>query len=113
MQPNQKFTDKQFIELYNRNLNDYQIAEILNASRPEVTRRRWKLKLMPKRPNYKSNPTLNYQNKIKEHKTATKRYREKNPDKLQQIYANYNKKRLRLIDPQTKEKYNKSRRKRK
>lgn len=100
MQPNQKFTDKQFIELYNRNLNDQQIADILNVSRTITRNRRWKLKLMPQQPHYNSNPEFNYQNlkkllnereirrKLKDPKkfllkrrTSGKKWRKNNPEK--------------------------------
>jgi len=67
MQPNQKFTDKQYIELYNREppLTDKQIAETLNVSTNAIRKRRYRLKLMPKNPQSNSNPTLSHK-KLKE-----------------------------------------------
>ena len=65
MQPNQKFTDQQFLELYNKNLNDRQIAKILNVSKSAIERKRYRLELMPKKPHSNSNPTLSHE-KLKE-----------------------------------------------
>jgi len=65
MQTKRKFTDQQFLELYNKGLNDRQIAEILNVSGSFIARKRWKHGLTPKNPKKKSNPKLSYE-KLKE-----------------------------------------------
>lgn len=44
--PNRKFTDEQFLELYNKKFNDNQIAKILNVSSVAVWQRRRKFDLM-------------------------------------------------------------------
>lgn len=58
----QKFTDQQYIELYNRGLNDTECSEILDVARNVVTVRRWKLGLMPINPKYFSNPFRSLKN---------------------------------------------------
>lgn len=42
-----KFTDQQFLELYNKGYYDVEIAHAFNANPATVTRRRWKLDLLP------------------------------------------------------------------
>jgi hypothetical protein len=71
MQVKRKFTDQQFLEFYNKGLNDRQIAEILEVSSSFITKTRCKLGLMPKNPQSRSNPKLNHE-KIKE--TYKRRY---------------------------------------
>jgi len=70
MQPKQKFTTEQFVEIYNCGLNDRQIAEKLKVSISLIRKTRYKNNLMPKNPHNNSNPKITYQ-KIKE---ANKRY---------------------------------------
>jgi hypothetical protein len=43
----QKFTDQQFLELYNKGYYDCEIADALNVVGTTVGRRRWKLDLLP------------------------------------------------------------------
>jgi hypothetical protein len=89
MQPNQKFTDQQFLELYNKDLNDPQIAKTLNVSTETVKKRRTRLELMPKKPKPNSNPTLSHQ-KLKE---SDKRQNQK-PERKESkraYFKNYNK----------------------
>jgi len=83
MQPNQKFTNQQFLELYNKGQNDHQIAEKLNVSKTTIQKKRYRIKLMPKNPQSNSNPTLNHkklkesdkrQNQKPKRKTAKKAY---------------------------------------
>ena len=83
MQPNQKFTNQQFLELYNKGKNDRQIAEILNVNNGTIARRRYRLNLMPKNPQSNSNPTLNHERLKKSAKKQT-------PKRKAQIKA-YNK----------------------
>lgn len=61
MQPDQKFTTEQFLELYNKKLNDQRIAEKLNVSRQSITRKRWRLELSPQQPRKTTNPKLSHQ----------------------------------------------------
>ena len=83
MQPNQKFTTEQFLELYNKSLNDHQIAKTLNVSIQAIRRKRYRLELMPKNPRTNTNPTLSHQklkdqmkrqNQKPERKAAKKKY---------------------------------------
>lgn len=80
-----KFTDQQFIELYNKNLNDRQIAEILNVSRERIRNKRWELKLLPKLIQIHSNPTINLQNLIE----ANIKDREKNKPRIKTKNTSY------------------------
>jgi hypothetical protein len=95
MPQKQKFTDQQFLNLYNENLNDPQIAKILNVSRNVVKKRRYRLELMPKKQQSNSNPTLSHEKlkeeykryKIKQilknpnfYKEKNKAYKQKNPN---------------------------------
>jgi len=65
MPQKQRFTNQQFLELYNKKMNDKQIAETLNVSTNAIIKRRYRLKLMPQNPQSNSNPTLSHQ-KLKE-----------------------------------------------
>jgi hypothetical protein len=65
MQQKRKFTDQQFSELYNKGLNDRQMAEKLKVSIVFIKKTRYKLGLMPKSPYINSNPRLSYE-KLKE-----------------------------------------------
>jgi hypothetical protein len=65
MQPKQKFTTEQFLELYNKGLKDQQIADKLNVSRMGITRKRWRLELPPQNPRSNTNPKLSHR-KLKE-----------------------------------------------
>ena len=65
MQRRRKFTDQQFLELYNKGLNDRQMAEKLKVSIVFITITRYRLGLMPKNPYSNSNPRLSYE-KLKE-----------------------------------------------
>ncbi|MGA2682286.1 MAG: HTH domain-containing protein [Candidatus Bathyarchaeia archaeon] len=58
MPQKRKFTDQQFLELYDKNLSLGQIAEILKVSKASVWRRMVRLKKMPKKPQGKSNLEL-------------------------------------------------------
>jgi hypothetical protein len=44
---NQKFTDQQFLEQYNKGLYDTEIAYMFNVTHTTVGKRRWKLNLLP------------------------------------------------------------------
>lgn len=45
--PKQKFTDQQFLEQYNKGLNDTEISYVFSVNPTSITRRRWKLDLLP------------------------------------------------------------------
>jgi hypothetical protein len=104
MPQKQKFTDQQYLNLYNENLNDTQIAKILNVSKPTITRKRYRLKLMPKNPQSNTNPTLSHEKlkesykryKIKQilknpnfYKEKNKAYKQKNPNYWEQTTKKY------------------------
>lgn len=59
-----KFTDEQLINLYQRNLTDNDMSDILNVARQNVSMRRCKLNLMPKYPKNSSNPIRIYKNSL-------------------------------------------------
>ena len=61
MQQRRKFTDPQFLELYNKGLNDRQMAEKLKVSIVFIKKTRYRLGLMPKNPYVNSNPSLSYE----------------------------------------------------
>lgn len=73
MQPKQKFTDQQVIDLYNKKLNDRQIAEILNVSGSFIARKRWKLGLQAINPKHKSNTKLSYEKLKEKNKRSSKK----------------------------------------
>ena len=85
MPQKQKFTDQQLLNLYYRNLNDRQIAEILNVKKTTIGTRRWKLNLMPQKPQCNSKPEFNYRKMRKTHNKNTKKWQIKNPEKYKQI----------------------------
>jgi hypothetical protein len=77
----QKFTDQQYIDLYYRNLNDRQIAEILNVHTSAITIRRYKLRLMPKRLQINSIPELNYRTMRNTNNRTNNKWQITNPEK--------------------------------
>lgn len=60
----EKFTNKQFLELYNIGYNDSEIAPILKVSSVAICTRRWRLNLLPQHIYINSHPKKSYQNRL-------------------------------------------------
>ncbi len=86
MRQKRKFTDQQFLELYNQDLNDRQMAEKLKVSIVFIKKTRYKLGLMPKNQYINSNPKSSYK-KLKEAENRSYKLRNEKPDRKAAIRA--------------------------
>jgi len=85
IKPNRKFTDKQFIALYNQGLSDRTIAKLLNVGHEATWLRRIKLKLPPNKPKYFSNVERSYKIMREGNKRTYEEYKRKHPQKFKRI----------------------------
>jgi hypothetical protein len=88
-----KFTDQQFLQQYNKGLNDVEISYIYQTNADTIRKRRWKLNLLP---NWRITTTTitNPAQQLKhEHKLAyrnqQKPWRKRNPQKKRQYEHTY------------------------
>ena len=87
-----KFTDLQFIELYNKGLNDIQTANIFRVWGSTVTRRRLKLKLLSNATQgVKIKDELDIENFLDREKEVYKLHYSKNLPKIRQAWKKWHK----------------------